>query len=53
MKKKTIRDLIGGAFLIATAVLYFWTTAPRWPDESAEARVMMVEAADTPSTEGV
>ncbi|MCH7563088.1 MAG: hypothetical protein IH968_04605 [Gemmatimonadetes bacterium] len=53
MKKKTIRDLIGGAFLIATAVLYFWTTAPRWPDESAVAPAMMVEVADTPSTEGV
>ena len=52
MKKKTIRDLIGGAFLIATAVLYFWTTAPRWPNESGVAPPITVEAADSPSTEG-
>ena len=52
MKKKTIRDLIGGALLIVTAVLYFWAAAPRWPNESAVAPPMTVEAADAPSTEG-
>ncbi|GMR13876.1 MAG: hypothetical protein BMS9Abin29_2101 [Gemmatimonadota bacterium] len=53
MKRKTIRDLVGGAILIATAVVYFWSAVPRWPDETAVVPAVTVEAADSPSTEGV
>lgn len=53
MKKNTMRDLIGGALLITTAVVYFWAAVPRWPDESAAMPVVTIEAADPPATEGV
>jgi hypothetical protein len=53
MKRKTIRDLIGGAFLIATGVVYFWAAVPRLSDENAPAPAVTIEAADSPSTEGV
>lgn len=53
MNRKTIRDLLGGALLIATAIVYFWATVPRWPDEGAAMPAVTIEAADSPSTKGV
>jgi hypothetical protein len=53
MKRKTIRDLIGGFLVLATAIVYFWAVPSRWPDESAVAPPVTIEAADSPSTEGV
>lgn len=31
MKRKTIKDLIEGTLLIATAVVYFWAALPTSP----------------------
>jgi hypothetical protein len=53
MKRKTIRDLVGGAFLIGTAVVYFWAALPQVSDGNAPAPAVTIEAADSPSTEGV
>lgn len=53
MKRKTIRDLIGGFLLLATGIVYFWAAPPLWPDESAVTPTVTVEAADSPATEGV
>lgn len=53
MKRKTIRDLIGGFLLLATAIVYFWAAPPLWPDQNAVTPTVTVEAADSRAAEGV
>ena len=53
MSRKAIRDLIGGAFLVATAVVYFLTAAEQRPVESAPAPPVAVETIDSPAGEAI